>query len=115
MYTSAEKFNGIQVYDINAPEPQVRPMLKGLIPPKTPDLKKWEQFTEVKEGHFWVPHGQLRDLRIHFLLNGQCPRTTLSGLTCISKLVVRADGEDGKRTKECHIRQLPGYHDVHVD
>ena len=66
----------------------------------------------MKEGHFWVPHGQLRDLRIHFLLNGQCPRTTLSGLTCISKLVVRADGENGKRTKECHIRQLPKYHDL---
>ena len=66
MYSSAEKFNGIQVYDIDAPEPQSRPMLKGSLPTKTPDLQEWEKFTEVKEGHVWVSHGELRNLGVHF-------------------------------------------------
>ena len=56
---SAKLFQGIKIYDITQPEPHSRPTLKGIIPNKTPLIEEWEEFTEVKKGHFYVEQSEI--------------------------------------------------------
>ena len=110
IYTSAREFHGFKVHDIEKPEPQSCPMLRGTIPCKTPHIQEWQPYTEPQKGHFYVERDNIQALRESFIRDGQCPSTKLSGLTEICKLVVKADSEAGKRREECHIHTLPRYY-----
>ena len=112
MYTSAIPFKGFKVYDISKPEPQSRPTLKGSIPSKTPVIEEWEEFTEVKKGHYYVEQNTIDAWRKKILREGQCPSTKLSTPTTIRKIIVKADSDAGKRTAECHIYALPQYYSL---
>ena len=89
-------------------------MLRGNVKKtnKKPKLKECDMLTEVKEGCFYVPHDGLHELRKKFLLEGVSPRTTLTSVTHIFKLVVPCDTNKGKRTGECTIYDLPRHYDI---
>ena len=100
------------MHDPNAPVPQTRTALKGVLQNKTKPFKEWEKYTEPKAGTFFVEHGQLRELRAEFMRNGQCPRTTMKDLFDIKRIVLRVDVDGKKRAGECHIYEMPRYCDV---
>ena len=112
MYTDARQFTKFNIYDINEPEPQARPTLRGTIVGNTKQIHEWKPYTEPMSGYFYVPHGSLKYLREEFLKQGQCPRTSMKSIFDIKKIIVTCQGEKGPRSGVCHIYELPRYYEL---